>query len=175
MAARANVAAGHVDRGETLLDEVEARFKTMFPPGHQAFAAVATDRVRVAVARGDLNHALAVANAAMSLLESHPRYRSSIPLALRRRAEILLELGHFSEARQDAERMVALAAESSPADLPSAGLGTAYLALGEALNGEHRDAEARAALERAITHLEVSLGREHPETTRARWLLQRGR
>jgi tetratricopeptide (TPR) repeat protein len=175
MAARANVAAGHVDRGEALLDEVEARFKTMFPPGHQAFAAVATDRVRVSVARGDLDRALEAADAAMTLIESHPRYRSSIPLALWRRVEILLKLGHFTQARRDAERMVALAVQSGPGDAPSAGLGTAYLALGEALAGEHRDAEARAALERALTHLGPSLGSEHPASEHARALLQRGR
>ena len=174
LAARAHLAAGDVTRAEALLDDVEARFRKMFPPGHSAFAAVAIDRVRIPMARGRLDDALRVANDAVSLVESTPRYRGSIPFALRRRAEVLIRLRRFADARIDAERLVAIVDPAHDTG-PSALVGNAYLTLAEALHGEGRDAEARAALNEALRHLEAAAGPDAPGTVRAKALLQLNR
>jgi serine/threonine protein kinase len=171
VAGRANVAAGHIDRGERLLDDVDVRFRRMFAPGHAAFAAVAMDRVRVAMARGQLDRAAELADHAVALVESDPKYRSSLVPALRRRAEVLTALKRFGAARADAERLVALTLEARPGDGPSSSVGLAYLALGEALNGEKRYQQARPALEQALANLEAAGGPEFEGTVRARELL----
>ena len=92
--------------------------------------------------------------------------------ALSRRAEVLIALKRFSAARADAERLVAATLEARPGDDPSSSVGLAYLALGEALNGEERRQEARAALEQALANLEAAGGPEFAGTVRARELLR---
>jgi serine/threonine-protein kinase len=172
LAARAHLAVGDVARAEALLDDVEARFRKMFPPGHAAFAAVAIDRVRIPMARGRLDDALRLANAAVSLVESTPKYRGSIPFALRRRAEVLIRLRRFADARIDAARLVAIVADPGHDTGPSALVGNAYLTLAETLHGEGHAAEARSALDDALRHLEAAAGPDAPGTVRARALLQ---
>jgi serine/threonine-protein kinase len=173
LAARAHVAAGDVERGAAMLDAVDRRFTSMFPAGHGAFAAVATDRVRLALARRDLPRALELANDAVAMMESQPKYQASIPVALRRRIDVLLAMGRYADARADAERLVPLVLKAAPGSGPSAIVGSSYLTLGEALAGERRPEEARAALEQARQHLEAAAGPNHPGAVRARELLAR--
>ncbi|MGE3885145.1 MAG: protein kinase [Vicinamibacterales bacterium] len=171
--ARLHVAGGDLARGEALLDDVESRFRLMFPPGHPAFAAVAMDRIRVPERRGDYQQALALADRAVALIDATPSFRPSLGLTLRRRAEIAVKLGRFEAARADAERAVALVLERAGAGRMSGSAGLAYLVLGEACAGEGRMVEARTALESAIRHLEPTVGQDHPELVRARRLLAR--
>ncbi len=173
MAARANVVGGNIARGRALLDDVEARFRAMFPPTHAAFGAIATDRVRLAVELGDLAGAADLADKAVAFMESDPRHTQGVPLALRHRAGVHLRRGRFTDARKDAERLVALVIEAAPAGVLSAGIGGAYLTLGEALAGEQRIADATAALEEALRHLDDAVGAGHPNARRARDLLAR--
>jgi hypothetical protein len=111
----------------------------------------------------------------VALVESDPKYRSSIGPALRRRAEALLRLRRFADARADAERLVAVTIDARPGDGPSSSVGLAYLALGEALIGTGRQAEARPALEQAVANLDAAAGPDFPGTVRARTLLQQTR
>ncbi len=173
MAARANAAAGHAARAEALLDDVEARFHAMFPPTHAAFTAVATDRVRAALERGDLVLAARLADDGVRFMESDPRLATSLPLALRHRATVHLRAGRYAPALVDIERLLPLVRRSVPEGVLSTGLGNAYLAQGEALAGLGRRDEARTALDDALEHLEDAGGPTHPGTVRARAL--RGR
>ncbi len=173
MAARANAAAGHHARAAALLDDVEARFRALFPPTHTAFTAVATDRVRAALERGDLERATMLADRAMDFMRSDPRLAPSLPLALRLRAAVHLRTGRYAAALADLEQVLALARATVPDDVLSADLGAAYLALGEALAGLGRRDEARTALDDALRHLEDAGGPTHPGTVKARALRAR--
>jgi tetratricopeptide (TPR) repeat protein len=169
--ARLHLAKGDIERGAALLAEAEAHFRKMFPPAHPAFLAVAIDRIRIPESRGDLPEAASLADRAILLAEGDTRRRSYLPQLLSRRAEIQLKMGRFAQARTDAERSIALARERMPADSHAAGIGIAYLALGEAQAGEGRRAEARASLTAALEHLEATAGSDHPAARRARALL----
>ncbi len=173
LAARANAVAGRVARAEALLDDVEARFRRMFPPSHAAFTAVATDRVRLALERGDLALATHLANEAVAFMESIPRHHSGIPLALRYRAQVHLRAGRAAAALEDAQRLLPLVRATAPDGARSSGLGAAYLLLGESLAALQRTDEARIALTEAIRHLDDAAGPSHPSALRARQLLAR--
>ncbi|MCC6991555.1 MAG: tetratricopeptide repeat protein, partial [Acidobacteria bacterium] len=173
MAARANIAAGHHTRAAALLDDVEARFRAVFPPTHAAFTAVATDRVRAALERGDLTRATELADRAVTFMRSDVRLAFSLPLALRLRASVHLRAGRYAEALSDLEQVVPRARQQVPPGMLSASLGGVYAALGEALAGLGRRDEARAALDEALRHLEDAAGPTHPLAVKARVLRAR--
>ena len=79
----------------------------------------------------------------------------------------------ITAATADLERLLRMTRRSVPEGVLSAGLGNAFLALGEALAGLGRRDEARTALDEALEHLEDAGGPTHPGTVRARAL--RGR
>jgi hypothetical protein len=153
-----------------MLDEVESHFKQMFPPGHAAFHAVAMDRIRIAEFRGDLEEAARLADRVLAMAEAGER-EGSMPVLLRRRAEINVKRRRFALARTDAERAIPLVLARVPAGEFGGSVGLTYLTLGEALAGEGRPSEARAALASAIRHLDATVGGDHPATRRARKLL----
>ncbi|MGE3468722.1 MAG: protein kinase [Vicinamibacterales bacterium] len=170
-AARTNVLAGRLDRGAALLDDVEARFRRMFPPTHAAFAAVAIDRVRIALARERVDEASRLADAAVAFMESDPRLGPSIPLALRMRATVRLRAGDVPGAIADAERTLPLVKTDASGGLPSSAVAAAYLTLGEALAAAGRPQDARAALTEALKDTIDAAGAEHPNVKRARAIL----
>jgi ATP/maltotriose-dependent transcriptional regulator MalT len=172
MTARANVLAGRLDRGEALLDDVERRFRAMFPPSHPAFAAVAIDRVRIALERGDLARAGRLADEALAMVTGDPRHSPARRPVLRLRAELRLRLRQFAEARADADEIVALSAGAAGTRSSFAGIG--HLLRAQALLGERRTAEARAAAAEAWLHLEPTAGGTHPFSERARAIAQGG-
>jgi serine/threonine-protein kinase len=163
------------DRATERLSEVEARMRKVLPPGHIAFAAVASQRSMIAQARGDYQKALALADEAVGILEASMKSgglgASNLPTVLARRADVKLDLHRY----QDAETDAALAIEKMrPLQEPGAlttSLGRAYFRLGRALLGQGRTDAARAALKTAIENLESALGPDHPETRRARELM----
>lgn len=173
MAARANSTGGRIARAQALLDDVEARFRAVFPPTHVALAAVATDRVRAALERGELPLAARLADEAMRLVESDPRLAPSLPVALRYRAAAHLRGGRPAEALADVERLLPLVRASVPEGVLSTTLGIAHLVRGEALAGLGHLDEARSELDEALRHLDDAGGPTHPGTVRARAL--RGR
>lgn len=171
--ARLRVVHGDVEQGEAMLNEVESHFKSMFPPTHVAFLAVAVDRIRVAEVRGQLENAASLADSAWALAQGDDRRRSFQVSILRRRSEVYVKLRRYAEARADAERSMALAAERMPPGSHAGGIGLAYLTIGEAYAGEARIPEAREALKMAMEHLEDAAGQDHPGALRARELLSR--
>ncbi len=173
MTARASILAGQFDRAQALLDDVDTRFRAMFPPSHAAFNALAMDRVRLALERGDLAAATRLADDAVRLMDSDPKHRPSLPLALRHRAMVHLKAGRYADALGDAERLLPLVRANVPEGTRSSALGIAYITLGEALAGLDRAAEAKTALAEALRHLDDAAGPTHPGTVRARALLGR--
>ncbi|MEZ5294395.1 MAG: protein kinase [Vicinamibacterales bacterium] len=170
-AARTNVLAGRLDRGEALLVDVEARFRRMFPPTHAAFATVAIDRVRIALARQRLEEASRLAEAAVAFMESDPRLAGSIPSALRMRALVRLRRGDVPGALADAERALSLVQAATTGRQASTTVALAYLTLGEALAAAGRSEEARAALDESLRATTDAAGADHPNAKRAREVL----
>jgi serine/threonine-protein kinase len=167
---------GDVPRSATMLDEVEPRMRQALPPGHPAFGSILLERGLTAQARGDPERALRLIDAAYAIAEEARRSGGSAdyaPRVLIRRAEVRNAAGLSPGAEADAR----LALEQLRAVLPPEALSTfrgdAYLALGEALRAQHRDAEGVAALEEALRHLDSALGREHPRTIELRERLGR--
>ena len=169
--ARLYVANGDVARGTAALDKVEASFRGRFAPDYPGLIAIALDRVRIAEAQGDLNEAARLADRALGMTEGNARRQSYVPAILRQRADIYLKMRRFAEARADAARAIAAGLAQLPAGSHSAGLGAAYLTLGEAHAGEGSTDQARAALKTALEHLQSAAGDDHFRTRRARELL----
>jgi serine/threonine protein kinase len=170
LAARSHAMAGDLAQGAALLDDVERRFRAMFPPSHAAFAAVATDRVRLAAAQGDLAAAARLADAAVAFVERDPKHAASLPLALRLRAQVALRQQRYGAARTDATRALALVRRRFGDGAPSSVMGGAHLVLAEALAGLGDHAGARAEAAEARRHLDEAVGPDHPNAHRAREL-----
>ncbi len=166
--ARALVASGDVTRGEAMLNEVEGHFRAMFPPTHPALIATAIDRIRVFEMRGALDRALAQLDRAAALANGDSRRASYQRVVLRRRADILLQLGRFAEARTTAIRGLEQTTAMLPPDALATGVGLLHLVLAEAARGLGEADTARAEATVALRHLEATVGPEHPSTVRAR-------
>ena len=158
---------GQLDRAGEMLGEFESRLQTMLPPGHIAFAAIASQHSRLSLARGDALAALTHADRALGLGEATPEGRGPVPIFLLLRAKVRMQLEQFEEARADAARAVALTEQIIGPELRSSRSGRAYLALGRALKAQGKLDEARAAHTSALAHLEPSLGQDHVETLEA--------
>jgi hypothetical protein len=127
------------------------------------------DRIRIAEQRGNLDEAARLADQVLAM--AGRASGKDPPVLLRRRAEINVKQRQFAVARADAERAIPLLLARVPAGGFGGNVGLTYLTLGEALAGEGRPSEARAALASAIRHLDATVGGEHPATRRARKLL----
>lgn len=159
-----------------MLAEVEPQLKRSLPPGHIAFAVLASELALNAQASGDLQKAKRLADQAVSLSEASPSasqgaddYRG---IFLVRRSGIELQLGRNGDAFADASRALPMLQRASvPGDL-SADVGDAYLALGRALQNQGRSEDARAAFHSAAEHLENTLGPSHHDARTARRLAE---
>ena len=151
----------YADAGK-MLAEVEPRFVRMLPPGHNAFASLASERAMLAEAQGDFSGAIAAANRAVAIADSHDAY--VMPMLLTRRAELELAMHRIDDARADATRAVDLKQSTLAPGKQSSPLGRAYLALGRARLAAGRDEEARSAFASALEQLRPTLGPDHPQT-----------
>ena len=161
---------------EAILAMVEPRLRRALPRGHYAFAAIASQRALIAQVRGDLPAALAHADRAVSIVEAsvtaHQQGAFTLPVLLRRRADVERAMGRLPEAEQDARRAIGLIQGASEPGVRSAGIGAAYLSLGQTLQAEGRSDEARRAAASALEHLEPTVGATHPFTRQARSLAE---
>ena len=171
--ARIYLAKHELSRASAMLAEVEPRLRKSLPPGHYAFASVATERAMIASAKGDNIAALQLANQAVTILETaiHSGGEGSFhfPALLARRSLIELETGNPDLAVTDANRAIQLQSAAQPGAL-SCKLGYAYLSLGQALQAKGKLDEAHAAFLSAAEHLQKTLGSDHPLTRKARAL-----
>jgi tetratricopeptide (TPR) repeat protein len=155
-------------RAEAMVDEVEPRLRHNLPPGHYAFAAVASERSQIALARGNVVEALRLANQAIAIIETalkaHSGAEAAMPTMFVRRSVVQLAAQHPREAAEDAARGLKLRQAISRPGTFSSDLGRAYLALGHALQAQGNDKEAKNAFRSAADNLSHTLGKDHPET-----------
>ena len=164
-------------RAAAALAQVEPRLRTALPPGHIAFAALASERALLARAQGDLQAALELMNPAIAIaraaMEAGGQGADYMPEFLIRRSHVEVDLGRIDAAELDARTALELLEAGTPEGAWSTVAGRAYLALGRALEKRADAGGARDALQSAIAHLENAAGPGHPETVTARELLGR--
>jgi serine/threonine-protein kinase len=171
--ARIQSRRGEVAEAAKSFEDVEARYRKTRPPECVCYASLDYEQARLAVARGDVEQALAAMDKAVALAEQ----KTSTPDALRyfvlRRAEVELSVNRLERARDDAERVIALTRSALGTDAHSSYLGLAYLIQGRALLASGQPAEASRALSSAAAQLRLTLGAEHPQTKLAERLAAR--
>ena len=160
-----HMSVGETERAGGVLAELEPRVRPL-PEGHPARPVLSSLQGMLAEARGNATSARAAHDSAVALSEG----RDAHGLLLVRRSEFHLAGGRLEDALSDAER--ALAAERSEADpgSRSSRVGLAYLTLARVLRARGKAEEARAAAVEALTHLEPSVGADHPDSRAAREL-----
>ena len=164
----------NLTRAAAMLAEVEPRLQRALPPGHYAFASLASEQALIALGRGNLQSALQLADQAVAIDEATIKAGGEgtyyLPTLLVCRSGIELQAGRRDEAAADATRALSqLQAGAQPGTF-SCTLGRAYLTLGRALQSQGKRDEARAAFRSALENLENTLGPEHPDTRAARQL-----
>jgi len=161
-------------RAAAMLAEVEPRLRRSLPPGHYAFASLASLQSLLALARGDPRTALQLADQAVAIDEAAIKRGGQgapiLPLLLVRRSTVELEAPRPDDAAADAARALSLLQATSQPGTFSSNLGRAYLTLARALQAQGKAAEARTAAQSAAEHLQNALGPDHPETRSARQL-----
>jgi serine/threonine-protein kinase len=167
-------ARGDWKRAEEMLWEVEPLLRQNLPPGHVAFSALALQQALNAQAAGNPGAALDFANRAIAIAEASIGAGGSgsiyLPTALMRRAGIEIQLLRPGDAASDARRALEILQKSSPPGALSSVLGSANLALAQALQAQGRPDEARAAARTALEHFQITLGPDHADTRTARQL-----
>ena len=152
---------GDLVRAGEMLSEVEPRLVRMLPPGHNAFASLASERAMLAEAQGDFPAAIAAANRSLAIADGHDAFGT--PILLIRRSEIELVIHRIEDARGDAMRAISLERAIVAPEAQSSNLGRAYLALGRALIADGRIDDAQGALASALEQLRPTLGADHPQ------------
>ena len=127
---------GDLALARQMFDEVEPRLRAHLPPGHIAFASLASERARLAQASGDLPGALTLANHALAIAEASVKAGGQgadyIPGILTCRARIEIQLGRIMAATADGERAVALLSPTVEPGKPSLPLSQATEVLARA-------------------------------------------
>jgi serine/threonine-protein kinase len=160
------------ERAAAMLAEVEPRLRESLPPGHYAFAALVSERSLLALEQGDLPAASRFADQAVEIDEASIKAGGEgtfhLPTALVRRARVRLAAARPVESAADAVRALGLLQKTAPPDSRSSNLGSAYLALGRALDAQGKHDQAQGAFQSALENLESTLGPDHPEARAAR-------
>lgn len=161
-------------RSLAMLDEVEPRLRSALPPGHYAFAALASERSQTLELQGDTARALDLSNLALRMCKETAEQGKScaqfLPSLLRHRASIETAAGQFAPAESDARQALQLVLQQTRPGEFSQSSGKAYLTLARCLAAEGRDTESRAMAQHAADQLEKSIGADHPDTRSAREL-----
>ena len=167
---------GNLTGAETMLSEVAPRLRRALPPGHLAFARLATEYSLLTSARGELPAALQLANQALAIAEASIKagqggtdYLSSVLVP---RSDIERQLGRANDAAMDAARALNLLQKSVEPGAFSSDLGHAYYNLARALQAQGKSDEARAAFRSAAANLQSTVGPDHPDTRSARQLAE---
>jgi serine/threonine protein kinase/Tfp pilus assembly protein PilF len=168
---------GDFARATPLFDEVQRTIDKQLPPGHFAFAVIASDRSLLARGRGDLVPALDLANQALNIakaaVKSGGQGAGYLPAYYHRRSVIELKLGKNEDALMDAQESLRLLRATRQSESRSCSFGRAYLSLGQAQLALGRTQEARASFQSAFQNLQATLGVDHPLTASARSALAR--
>ncbi|MBS0327917.1 MAG: protein kinase [Proteobacteria bacterium] len=173
MRAEILLAGGDLAGAEAVLDEVEPRLQRMLPPGHFAFAMVASERSMLAAARDDLPAAQRLADRAVDLAAADPHGGFALPIVLTRRAGLETGRGNPARAEADARRALAILEPGLPPGRASLHAGRAWLVLGRAEFARGDAAAAKRAFVTAVAQLQASAGADLPDTRLARELAAR--
>jgi len=161
-------------RASAMLTEVQPRLQRSLPPGHYAFASLASEQALIALATNDLPLALQLADRSIDIVEAAIKAGgvggTFLPVFLMRRSKIELKAQRSDQAAADARRVLEMLQAATQPGTFSVYTGRAYLALGRALQAQGKTEEARAAFHSAAEHLEHSVGTDHPDTREARQL-----
>ncbi len=156
------------------LDEARAALATLDPyQGTKAFtplrrAFLAQTRGMLATARGDTAEARKQFTEAVGLYDGIPAKFSHGVLALVALARAELALGQPAAAEAAARKALALSESFVDEDAPSYLVGLSLAALGDIEVAAGRAEAGRATIEKALEHLNTTLGPEHPATVAAR-------
>ncbi len=154
-----------------LLTQVEPRLRLKFPPNHYAFAALSSERSRLALETGDTDSALHLADEAIALDEASIRSigqcAAFVPVLLIRRSFVELKAQRHDRAAADALRALQLLNAEAESGIHSSNIGRAYLALALSLKAQGKFSESEDAFRDAFQNLEDTLGLAHPDTRSA--------
>ena len=155
-------------RAAQLMTQTEPRLRKKFPPNHYAFAALASDRSRLALDTGDTASALRLANQAIDLDEASIKEigecAAFVPMLLIRRSSVELKAQRSDQAETDAVHALHLLNEQSESGIHSSNIGRAYLALALALRAQGKLNQSQDAFRNAFQNLQDTLGPGHPDT-----------
>jgi serine/threonine protein kinase/Tfp pilus assembly protein PilF len=168
--ARIYLAKRDFARASAMLAQVEPRLRQSLPPGHYAFASLASEQAMIALERNDVPAATRHINEAVTLVETAIQSGKEgafyLPALLTRRSVIELAARNPDKAAADSARAVTLQSAAQPGTL-SCKVGYAYLSLGHALQAQGKTDEARAAFRSAVENLQSTLGPDHPDARSA--------
>lgn len=160
-------------RAAEMLDQVEPMLRRDLPPGHYAFARLASDRANIASDAGDLTKALQLVNEAVTIderaIQSGGQGAHMLPVLLLQRSEIELAVHQDDKAETDAVRGLALAQSAVAPGSYSSLIGYAERVMGLAFQAAGKTDEARAAFRASVEHYENTFG---PDSSRARAVRQ---
>jgi eukaryotic-like serine/threonine-protein kinase len=166
--ARIYTALHQESRATAMLSEVEPRLRKDLPPGHYAFAVLASEQAVNALASGDVARALTLGDQAISIEEAAIKSGGEglyyLPALLLCRSTIELKAERPDQAAADAERAVSLLQPGLKPGTSSSVLGHALLALGRAAQAEGKIEEARAAFRSSAQQLLRTVGPDHADT-----------
>ena len=172
--ARIYTAQHNPSRAAAMLAQVEPRLRHSLPPGHYAFATLASAQALNALVRGDFALAMKLSDRAVSIDEAAVKAGGEgifyLPTLLITRSAVELEASHPDQAAADASRALGLSQAATTAGAFSSIQGSAWLALGRALQAQGKLDEARAAFRSAAENLQSTVGPDHPDTRSARQL-----
>jgi len=165
---------GNPVEAQKLLAELEPPVRSL-PPGDVFPASFLAERALIEQAQGDLSSALNSINQSVSIadasVKSGKKGADLIPLFLTYRSNIERLLGRSADAVTDASQALTQLQQAAQPGTFSCDIGRAYLALGLAQQAQGNKAEeSHLALRSASTHLENTLGPDHPDTRNARQL-----
>ena len=160
-----------LDRAEAMLAEVEPRLRKALPPGHYAFASLASEKSLVALARGDTTTAVALADQSINIMEASIKAggqgKGMLPTLLTRRSAVYLGVGKPELAESDAARALSLLQPFIQGRSYSSKAGWAYLAEARAMLAEGKVEEARSAARSGSEQLQMAIGPNHPDARAA--------
>jgi eukaryotic-like serine/threonine-protein kinase len=165
------VSSGRLDEAEQMLHRA-ARLPAADESGHPSVIRAQWVHARLQLARGQAAQARARLGRQIEHLRSIDAAPSPQALMLRARAEAALALGEPAAAADDARQALTMARRLQGGKPHSDSVGLAWLLLGRAELAAGHAAQARAALQQAVEHLEATAGTGLPESRLARSLLQ---
>jgi serine/threonine-protein kinase len=159
-------------RSSAMLDEVAPLLQRDLPPGHYAFARLASDRANLAQAQGNRGKALQLVNQAVGIVQAAIQDGKQgaflLPVLLLQRSDFELSTHQNDAAAADAAQGLSLAQSAIQAGTYSQLVGSAHFALGRALAAQGQTDQARSAFRAAEEQFQNTLGPDDPDTRTAR-------